>query len=417
MWVVFFTLSAKYLNIKPSPQLLIAILVASLHPYMAEILTFRIATLSLAVSLIISSAILYLFVRHQQTSKGHFLILAGVCVFILGVFYQTLLNHIVIVFLFKLFVISFTFKRNRESISLLRNTMLQIVTLVLGFGAYLASNRLIQNTLGVTPSSRSQLIDGEDVPNRVNEILILIETVFTGEEPVLTLGFKLIFWLIVGVGLLGLVATRRGRVAREVPALVVTGVTAFLVFGLLLMVPGMIFAFSNWWPVPRVIAHNSLYFAAGVYLALMAVKARTFLQPINVALSVLLVMAFSLSTFTIFQEQQKLNRLDRETAQTIGVMIKSQTPLEKITSLEVVGAKYFYPGEITTTQGDLNISAFGAAYTKNLILEKELDLSLVPPSEEQKALSLEHCRSVEPWPAKESVKVFSGHAVVCLGGE
>lgn len=416
LWVLFFTYSAKYLRLSPGPQLLLAILVASLHPYMAEIFTFRIATFSLAVSLLLSTAIFYLFGKHEQTGKFYLLLVAGACVLALGTVYQSLLNFIAVIFLFKLLMASLSLTRKSEAVEIYRSTILHLVTVALASGVYLTVNRFIQNMLEIAPTSRSQLIESEEIPYRFDQIGTLIWTVFVRQEPVLGFGAKLVFWFIIAIGLFGILATRKSRVVSDIPPLVSLIASALLVLGFLVMVPGLIFAFSDWWPVPRVIAHTSLYFAAGVYMALMAVKGRKLLEPLNASLSVLLVLSLSFFTLTIFQDQQKLNQLDRETAQTMGGIIKSQTPLEKITSLEVIGAKYFYPGEMTTTQGDLNVSAFGAPYTKTLILENELGLSLIAPTDEQKELSLQHCKSVDPWPASGSVKVFSGHAVVCLGG-
>jgi UPF0716 family protein affecting phage T7 exclusion len=276
LWIVFLAQVGKYLKLKPNVQLLLAILVASLHPYMAEVLTFRIGTLPLSVSLILSTTIVYFFRRHDETEQFRYLPFAGVFVFILGLFYQSLLNFIAVVFLIKLSSIIITLRRKSDDRQSVRSVLIHVSTAGVSLGAYLAFNRFMQNLFGVDPTSRSILIDGEEVPFRVNQIVDLIGFVFLGDEPVLALGAKLIFWSIMAIYLLGLLTRQQRRAAGDVSPAALLAATSLLVVGFFMMVPGMIFPFSDWWPVPRVIAHTSLYFAAGVYMALMAVKGRKF---------------------------------------------------------------------------------------------------------------------------------------------
>jgi hypothetical protein len=87
---------------------------------------------------------------------------------------------------------------------------------------------------------------------------------------------------------------------------------------------------------------------------------------------------------------------------------------ETVDAVEIVGVYWGYPGRLTTNQGDLNMSAFGASWSSRAIVESALGLSTTVNVYNQTEIALEYCEGKSPWPSISGVGVVKNLGIVCL---
>lgn len=387
-----------------------AALVAS---YQTEIFTFRSATLNSAIAIVLTIGSMRVFYGKEKSSLHRlllstFLLTAGIC------FYQSVLNFAILLGLAHLVVKKSLIRQNKR-------TLLN----ALGFSylsaafisalLYLAITKGAQLVFGVASDSRSQLIQPDKIGERLEAWVTLLARVFIGNEPVAPVALK----FLVAVNLLiafGLVLNRKFGVSRKVLLNVEVSKFLGLILVVVVLTPGLILLFQDWWPVPRVMAHVGLAVAiAAAYLAdILSHKQRSWFVP--GATSVLLVSA--LTTQSIFIDQQKINQSDATLAAEIASAIRLVDAENEAVEIAISGNFFSHVGRpIPTMQGDLNISAFMVDWAKYpLVLSKLSDSAAKQALPNTQSAAARECLSRKSWPAEEAVFVLDQAVVVCLTG-
>jgi hypothetical protein len=129
----------------------------------------------------------------------------------------------------------------------------------------------------------------------------------------------------------------------------------------------------------------------------------------------LIVLSFIGADNRILSDQVRLNARDTLRANRILERLESLPGFPGVAFVAVDGKDWHYPLGYSTTDHDLNISAFGAEWSQVAILREVSGYDLkVTNDPGQLALAATLCRSVKPWPDPRSVMIRDHLAVVCL---
>jgi len=424
VWPVVLFLSAvslylilRLLSIPNNLSNLIIVSIAITHPYLAEIFSFQIAAfVSLLAQILL---ILLLLVQISGLNRLAKFAWSSFIIFALLSIYQVYINYIVVLLVLLLVFSSLS----ATETSRLREVFKTLFySLVVASAALIVSARVIQASINIAPSARSNFLSVSDMPFRMSQVMDVTSGMLFGtNEPVFG-GFpKLIFGFVtlfaIFVLTLRLLGKFRNQSNLTETAWSIGALTSLI--ACLLFLPGIISILEDWWPVPRVLSHVALFSGLVLLGALIEVEKviREVKPKIFVKLTATLLVALSssgsiLASNQIFTDQATVNRLDRNLASSIVVSLEENQGYEKVQSVAIVGRFYSYPLGVQTMQRDLNISAFMTAPHKllSLISGKEF----VPANPGDQELANRACLELPLYPAQGSVFVMGDIAVVCL---
>lgn len=263
------------------------------------------------------------------------------------------------------------------------------------------------------PTERAQLLPIGMIFERVQQVWGALINIYWADEPILPAWLKLIILAMLMLSML--------RIIRHVIAgqfIDRTVLVFFVCIGLLLMIPlslGVIVPFQGWWPVPRVISHVpviiGLIFIIGDYCG--GASSGVILRGIQTGLRVIIIFGFVLMDNQIFADQRKINQWDKFFAQQILVRIEESPHFDEVKYLYIDGGGWGYQAGIRTVQGDMNISAFGAAWSKVNLVNYATGNRFAEAVGERRTQAEVYCASAQPWPARNSTKVIGDLAIVC----
>jgi hypothetical protein len=94
--------------------------------------------------------------------------------------------------------------------------------------------------------------------------------------------------------------------------------------------------------------------------------------------------------------------------------IEELPEFDQIQYLVLYGGNYQYRSPVTTAQGDMNISALFAAWSKVPVINEVSGYALQPAPAALYAKANVFCETAPKWPAPGSVVKLDAAAVVCM---
>lgn len=377
-----------------------------LHPFHAELFTFRITTFYAALAYAGAALLLV----HRAPTVRQAVAVAVPFILALGL-YQAVLSSVATVLLLGLVAEV----ARRGSISglrpYLRTSMApRIAAVGAATVAYFAIVRVLVHAYGFDPG-RGTLLPAAQLPARLQAVLALDAALFLEDEPLLPIAVKglLLVLLILALVALGLRLRRspesgRGRWAAGLAAAGILLLAA-------LTLPGLVVVIREWWPTPRVLAQASVFWAGIALLALAAQEA--WLRRTAAAVVVVVIASFVGIGDRVLTDQLRQNARDRDLASRILGRLEATRGFSGVSTLAIVGARGF-PLPLRTRYMDLNISAFETSWSNVALIEEVAGIRLRAPDEMGMLRARLMCASAPRWPEVGSVAIAEALAVVCL---
>ncbi len=396
----------------PAAGLVGALVVA--HPYLAEILTFRLVLASYCIALIFSILALEALIRWPSTWRGR----TGALLATLGMVftYQIFLNYFSVAIAFAL-LLSLISKRNDDHPVIFardgyaRAMDLIIVSVIAGL-IFLATTGLARY-YGVNGDvDRAKIIALTDIPERARQAYSSLANIYWLSEPVYSGWLKILVAVIVAYSILSILwkiflTRKEGR----------GGILSVLILILLAPVSlGLIIAFKSWWPVPRVVAHVSVLCGLILLSADFCFQNpdRRSLKNLSGAARCVVLVGFVFLSNQILVDQQRLNDWDRLMANRIVSRLEMIPNFGEVKYININGGSWAFPEKLRTIQGDLNVSSFFPEHSKVSLLSEVSGYKFEYADAGGVAKGAEYCRDRQPWPHAESLAVFGDLAIICL---
>lgn len=419
---LFAALVVRYWNLDRTRWLavLMACIVAN-HPYTAEIFTFRLA---LGIS-VFPLAILSLLLVPRRWSPR--LVAAGTALFAMALsIYQVALPYCLMIvavgaaiWLTRYLVLGSASGWPQRIVSLLsmrrlvrhRNTAL-LGCAVFGTALYAVLTIILTFALRVSLVERTHLLPVHQWDDRTQVVFDELKFRLVEPGPLvsrLPQGMLLLILLSALAGLLW----RTRTWFRPRPLLLLLSVVALLLAALVWSF-GPLLLLAEFWPSPRVMAHMGIFWAGVLAISYLCFGPRA--RAALAVLVVLIVLSFIGSNNRIFNEQFRLNVRDAHKANRIIARLEALPGFWGIKKVAFNGVNWSYPIRFQTLDHDMNVSAFGADWSKVALLAEISGYNL-PLAEEEAdlAAAAEYCRGVEHWPGPQSVAIQGPLAIVCLG--
>jgi hypothetical protein len=386
------------------PAALIAATLASLHPYQSELVSFS------ATPVYTSAALLLGFGALAFSTGIGFRLVGTSLLFALAMgCYQVVLNCAGVTLVF---AVVFRLASRPGSWRAVTDYLLpKLVTLIGGCFAYLVISKGAWTLAGLQPFERARVVEFSDIPARlvaIRELLVRLSTAADPLLPVLSRG------MLAAAGVLGILllfreVLRRGRWPERARASVALAV--LLLVGLASAL-GVAMASKEWWPVPRVLSAMSFLHAGTVSAAMLLAGRR--MRILVGTVSALVVVSFLGVSNRIFADQQRVNLRDLAKASRIVAALEQRGDFARARRVALVGEQYAFASPIATMQGDMNISAFGAPWSKRHLLNEASGYALGAATADEEMLASKHCAGAWRWPDPRSIAVIEELAIVCL---
>ncbi len=279
-----------------------------------------------------------------------------------------------------------------------------------GTALYAVAARLYLSQLHLELTARTQLLEVGGLGERARQVAATLSAMLLGREPLITRVGQWILLALLGIAIVGLLRwLRMGAVVRSVAAAgaALGGLGASLIwsFGLTLVI-------QEFWPAPRIVAPIAIFWAGA--FALAGLLNGRLVRALSFAGAGILLFSFVGMDNRIFSEQVRLNQRDRLAANRIVERLELEPGFSTGMALAIHGQRWSFPLALRTASFDLNISAFGAAWSKAELLREITGYNFAVASAAQVAAAAEYCRGSAVYPAPSSVVVRNGLAVVCL---
>ncbi len=361
-------LTCRMFRIEDRPLLsVMAISFMLIHPYQAEVFSFKHTPILLAIPYMLGFSAIY-FV--ENTSKS---LLKSILLFALTIsLYQLFVNVITVILCFVVIIELYrqlTSSGNVTGNVLLENTKLlpRLLTVFLGILLYLLINKAVLHYFGTTLIERGQFIDVDKLAERFGQIYDTTMMLLFKNEPIVIASFKmlllcLLFLLIVGIfrsALWGEPRTKKHVLWFTIPVILCAAY---------LSVMGVVLPIKDWTPLPRVL--NAVSFFWGGCFVLAYLSGSKGMQSATICIAFLLLFGFAGMNNRIFTDQMRVNMRDFHKANRIIARLENSPEFHNVQRLAIVGGHLNDASPISTQQGDLNVSAFIKSWANvNLINE------------------------------------------------
>lgn len=105
---------------------------------------------------------------------------------------------------------------------------------------------------------------------------------------------------------------------------------------------------------------------------------------------------------------------DLHKANRIIARLEEHPDFSKLKTVVIIGRQRDYPYRIKTTVKDINVSAFGAFWSKLNLLKEVSGYDFRDPTDYEYNIAEEYCREYPKWPDSTSVTVKGEIGIVCF---
>lgn len=408
----------RFVGAVDSPGALVAGSLMVAHPYLAEILTFRMVLPGYCVGALLTIIALEALSRDAGRRNRNLLISFAATVAMLFV-YQGFLNYFSIALIFSILFGEVFRSRstsdNRPAVDYRRRALSLLFVCLASVVLFMAIVTMSKRFGLISLTSRAEFIKLHEVPERISQVLELIAKIYWLGEPMGAHWVKVIIAvMLVIAGLAVCVEVFRGP--GEGKSRVKKTIFVLAAPLLALATVGVILPFKDWWPVPRVLSQTSLIIGLILLLAYPILRRRLEKIPaaIFMVLPAILIVSFVFKSNQVFADQQRLNAWDRMKVNRIVARLEQKADFQKVEYIFFGGGRGGYPAGLNTIQGDMNVSALYPIYSKLPLLLETSGYRFKPAVGEQAIQGENLCKTSAAWPSEESVFVIGNLAVICL---
>lgn len=370
----------------------------AVHPYQAEIFTFRTASILAAIPLILAFAAL-LLPRRQTLDWAVAILIMAVAVSI----YQTVVHYVAVAI-----ALSFCIRALREDAGKAWAYARPLaIVLALGIVLYMAALKALLLATGVAMNPRGSLIGPEDLLYRAAQVKALLERIFFRTDPVMPAAPKFLLLAVLVLTVFAVAAGRPAESAKRRLALATAGIGLGIACCL-----GLNLVLRDWWPSPRLLSQLGLFW--GGVLALGLISAGPGLRPVLIGLGAFAVFSSVGLSVRVAAEQLRLNRRDMTQAAQIIAEVDRLPGAERLQGICIHGGSPFYPAGFRTAFFDLNVSALSVSWARTWLLNEVSGRNYVPPDDGTAARAAQFCAGAPRWPRRDSLTQIGNYAVVCL---
>lgn len=394
----------RLMGISGNPLACTAVLATlSLHPYQAEIFTFRTASLLMAIPLMLAfGAMLVPGNRLWQRAVAVLVVAAALSI------YQTAAQYMLLAILLAA-LSSLLSSGWNEAWAVVRP---RIFLLAASLALYAATIAALSAFFGIPMSSRAGLLPLAEWPLRTIQIAVMFKRIFFEAEPVAPLAYKILLIACLLLAAWAVAAPELSKSRSHAIRRLAWFVTATALAAL--AAPGVILLLRQWWPAPRVLSHYGLFW--GAVLALGLHFARPPLRSVLAAAAGLALFFMTGLSNRIAAEQLRVNQRDRVQAALILAAVDRMPGAESLQGVWLQGGSPFYPLGIHTVSFDLNVSALSTAWAKTWLLNEVSGRNYSVPDNSVVAEAARRCSNAPRFPADGAILRIGGYAVVCLPG-
>jgi hypothetical protein len=409
----------RFLEVRSLAGLIPSGLLITLHPYTAEIFTYRMSLP--AFSLIMALLSVILVVLDKRPSIAEIAVTVALCA--IGIMtYQVIASYIAMTAGLSFIAClgaraANTSRPAKLSFFAIQKPLLLSAILSTGIVLALLTSRVVNRFSHITPDTRSTFLSFSCLNERIMHSTETLYRIFFQQETIFPQTSKILLILVLTVSAVPLllpVGQKMTFPKRVMHSLVVT----IFLFSLAPLSLGVMLAVNIWWPNYRILAHSSLLFALvgmGFFNPRLAgLRTKTATIGINAA-CLLLVLQFLLESLGIFHDQRMMNNWDKNAAQQ---MVNRMQAIEGNNSVKVVhvdGGSWRYPLQLPSTFMDLNISAWAAPWARVPLLNFSTGSAYRLAEGDEASYGARYCKINSSWPAKSSIAVFGHLGIICLG--
>jgi hypothetical protein len=400
----------------PAAWLVGAIIVA--HPYLTEIFTFRIALPYYSVALIFSIIALEMVTRGASTWGTRALALLATLAMLFT--YQIFLNYFAVAIIFAFIYGQVIHNKNGQTLltnNVYRERAITLVIIsIISAIAFIITVRMAKIMGLANTAGRTNFVTFDEIPQRIEQISSALVKIYWSAEPVFSGWLKILVTLMLIVSIVMIfwhLFTEKNK-ENSISNLF------FTFFSFLLLIPvslGVIIAFNDWWPVPRVISHVAIIIGLIFLLADSCIQSSSnhFLKSTIFLFRMIVLIGFVLLSNQILADQQRINQWDKMMANRIISRLEMHPNFGNIKFVHVSGGSWGYPAKLRTPQGDMNISVLSVPYAKAALLSEVsgYDFKWAIQAKDV-AIGEAYCEARKPWPHPESVTIDGDLAIICL---
>lgn len=399
---------------RPSAGLAGALIVA--HPYLTEVFTFRLLLPIYCFVLICSIVTLEAITQGLTNWRSKMLALLGVVLMVFS--YQSLLNYFAVAIVILLMNCQLRAGKINEVNIVGENYRARLVSLTLIVILSVVIYFIVTTTvthLGLAEKTvRANLLGASMVGQRLSQSGTLLAHIYWNDEPTLNGWPKILIAVALFISIVTIFSrmVMKGNGASRLGKLL----ALLLCVSLAPISMGLILPFSDWWPVPRVIAHVGAI--TGLVFLLADVRP---IDNIRKAFRILLhgsqliiLLIFVFLSNQILADQQRLNEWDKMKASRIIARLEIEPGFKNVRFVHISGGLWGYPSKLRMLQGDMNVSAFYVDYSKVSLLAEVSGYWLERSFGAQVTQGEAYCKNRKPWPDSASTAIFDNLAIVCL---
>lgn len=401
----------------PAASLVGAIMVA--HPYLTEILSFRMALPFYSVALFFSIIALEMAAMRPATWGTRALSIFST--FAMLITYQVFLNYFAVAILFAFIYGMVSHNKSNPSLPTSvsnvyreRAITLTIICTISAFAFVFIT--WLGKSLGITEGTgRANFISFDKIPERIEQISSSLVSIYWSAEPVFPGWLKALVALLLAASVVIIFKSLLTNNGKE--NYISNAVFAFLAS--ILLIPfslGVIIPFDDWWPVPRVIAHVPIIIGLVFIVAISSMQdmRNRFIQSMLIISGAFVFVGFMFLSNQILADQQRVNQWDRMMANRIVSRLELHPDFGNVKFVYMYGGSWGYPAKLRTIQGDMNISAFSPDYSKVRLLSEVSGYRFERAIGPMASAGQSYCMVKQPWPHEESITVDDDVAFICL---
>jgi hypothetical protein len=373
-------------------------LLFELHPFQAELWSFRFVPFFHQLALMVALAGLLAARR-----RGAGIVVGATLLAFAASIYQISLSFAATALCMRFLVDACRADVPKEDRSAL---LRELFTLTASPLAYLAINRVVLKLSGTSGSFRTALLPLSAVSERLSQLGAQLGWMLGAKNGLLPDGLSALSAILV---LAALVAQTRGKRPTAAAAGVVVAAGA-VALGCVASV-GVALPLKDWWPTPRLVSSLGLVWSS---LAVAAVTWNTgWVRMLSWATVVLLLVGAIGVSDHVFLDENRVNSRDLMTINRVLARFERLPEYRRTKRLAVIGHPWLYEG-ISTSVRDLNISSLAVAWAASGVLSEAEGRTIEPPNPQDLEIARAQCSQVPHWPAEGSVLVKDDLAVACF---
>ncbi len=386
---------------------LIFVAIFSLHPFMTELFHFSSGTLNLTIPIFLAAAGLAVIASNPtnwlRVGAGIMLNVTALSI------YQTAGAYAIVAALLAIVAAITDLDQRHERVRIIHTPEVRILLAILASVAlYLVSIYIVSIFTGVKNDGRTDLLGLLDIGLKFKVLTMAVAKGLWPQAGVIPHPISVLLIILIGmsVGIITWPLLIRGEMQRAFFCIVVIATALCGSVGLTSVGTTAI------WLVPRMLSPVAV-FAAGMVMLGWRLAPTGLKKPMALAVLILVVGYVGSSNRIIF-DQRRTNLWDFQEANRIVARLETHSQFRTARKIAIVGGAWCRSSPLSTTWGDMNVSALSVPWAKLGLIEQATGYRFSAPEAADTKTAEDYCSSAPFWPADRAVSIIGDVAVVCL---